>query len=172
MVILAGFSAFETVLQTWNPPKGQIRTFQTVWRPEEMPGRTAAYTPGRIGRPALDEAMNDLAILATGCTLKDLPGQNGAPVRVVVPWKYGFKSNKSIIKLELAPDMPRHLLEHDCFARIRFLTPTSTRTLPQTPALVAIQRTGAYGEAGRGRETFVVQRGYADQSLTCTKAWI
>ncbi len=57
----------------------------------------------------LDEAMNDLAILATGLYGKDLLPQNGAPVRLVVPWKYGFKSIKSIVKIELVAEQPTSL---------------------------------------------------------------
>ena len=54
----------------------------------------------------LDEAMHDLAILATGLYGKPLPPQDGAPIRLVVPWKYGFKSIKSIVKLDLVEEMP------------------------------------------------------------------
>ena len=54
----------------------------------------------------LDEAMHDLAILATGLYGKPLPPQDGAPIRLVVPWKYGFKSAKSIVKIDLVEEMP------------------------------------------------------------------
>jgi sulfoxide reductase catalytic subunit YedY len=54
----------------------------------------------------LDEAMQDLTLLATGIYGKNLLPQNGAPVRLVVPWKYGFKSIKSIVKIELVTEMP------------------------------------------------------------------
>jgi len=54
----------------------------------------------------LDEAMHDLTILATGLFDEPLPPQNGAPVRLVVPWKYGFKSIKSIVRISLVPDQP------------------------------------------------------------------
>ncbi len=57
-------------------------------------------------RTAADEAMHDLTILATGLYGRDLPPQNGAPVRLVVPWKYGFKSLKSIVKIDLVAEMP------------------------------------------------------------------
>lgn len=55
----------------------------------------------------LDEAMHDLTILATGLYGKDLPPQNGGPIRLVVPWKYGFKSIKSIVHIELMADQPQ-----------------------------------------------------------------
>jgi sulfoxide reductase catalytic subunit YedY len=54
----------------------------------------------------LDEAMHDLTILATGLYGEPLPPQNGAPIRLVVPWKYGFKSIKSIVRISLVPDQP------------------------------------------------------------------
>lgn len=56
-----------------------------------------------------DEAMNDLAILATGVYGKPLLPQNGAPIRLVVPWKYGFKSIKAIVKIDLVKDPPTSL---------------------------------------------------------------
>jgi sulfoxide reductase catalytic subunit YedY len=57
----------------------------------------------------MDEAMNDLALLSTGLYGKQLLPQNGAPVRLVVPWKYGFKSIKSIVKIDLVEEMPTSL---------------------------------------------------------------
>ena len=81
--------------------------FETLLDPEQMPGQKAdnfpwPYTEGL----RLDEAMHDLTILATGLYGKSLLPQNGAPIRVVIPWKYGFKSIKSIIKIELVTDQP------------------------------------------------------------------
>jgi sulfoxide reductase catalytic subunit YedY len=57
----------------------------------------------------MDEAMHDLTLLATGIYGKDLKPQNGAPIRLVVPWKYGFKSIKSIVKIDLVAEMPTSL---------------------------------------------------------------
>ena len=59
----------------------------------------------------IDEAMHPLAILAVGLYGKALPNQNGAPVRLVVPWKYGFKSIKSIVKIRFVEKQPPHDLE-------------------------------------------------------------
>ena len=81
--------------------------FETVYRPEEMPGQTSAwYNWPYIEGLTVDEAMNDLAIAATGLYGKDLLPQSGAPFRLVVPWKYGFKSIKSVVKIELTDKMP------------------------------------------------------------------
>lgn len=81
--------------------------FVSVMRPDEMPGQRMAILdwPYQEGL-RLDEAMNPLAIFATGMYGKPLTNQQGAPFRLVVPWKYGFKSIKSIVKIELVDTMP------------------------------------------------------------------
>jgi sulfoxide reductase catalytic subunit YedY len=90
-------------------PTSQARyvRFETLYDPGQMPGLSSPvldwpYVEGL----RLDEAMHDLTILATGVYGKELPPQNGAPVRLVVPWKYGFKSIKSIVKIDLVAEMP------------------------------------------------------------------
>ncbi len=81
--------------------------FETAYRPDEMPG--VAYPvlewPYREGL-RLDEAMHPLTIMATGIYGKTIPNQNGAPLRLVVPWKYGFKSIKSIVRITLTDTQP------------------------------------------------------------------
>ncbi|MBJ2152814.1 protein-methionine-sulfoxide reductase catalytic subunit MsrP [Paracoccus sp. IB05] len=89
-------------------PGAKYVAFETLYRPDEMPGQRG----GGISWPyveglRLDEAMNPLTILATGLYGADLPKQNGAPIRLVVPWKYGFKSIKSIVKITLTAEQPR-----------------------------------------------------------------
>lgn len=84
--------------------------FETVYRPEEMKGQSSAFYPWPYQEGLrLDEAMNDLTLLATGLYGEMMPNQNGAPIRLVVPWKYGFKSIKSIVKIELTDEMPETL---------------------------------------------------------------
>ena len=81
--------------------------FETLYRPEEMPGQTGGSFPyPYIEGLRLDEAMHPLTIMATGLYGEDLPKQNGAPLRLVVPWKYGFKSIKAIVKITLTDVMP------------------------------------------------------------------
>ena len=81
--------------------------FETLYDPEQMPGQSSKiYNWPYIEGLRMDEAMNDLAILATGIYGKPLLPQNGAPLRLVVPWKYGFKSIKSIVKIDLVDEMP------------------------------------------------------------------
>ena len=81
---------------------------ETLVRPEEMRGQRSGILdwPYREGL-RLDEAMHPLTILATGLYGEELPNQNGAPLRLVVPWKYGFKSIKSIVRITLVEDMPQ-----------------------------------------------------------------
>ncbi|EOS95616.1 protein-methionine-sulfoxide reductase catalytic subunit MsrP [Erwinia tracheiphila] len=91
--------------------------FQTLYAPDEMPGQRDRFIGGGIDYPyveglRLDEAMHPLTILTTGVYGKTLPPQNGAPVRLTVPWKYGFKGIKSIVKITLVRDMPPTTWNH------------------------------------------------------------
>lgn len=88
-------------------PSAKFVAFETLYRPDEMPGQNRPIIdwPYREGL-RLDEAMHPLTILATGLYSDPLPNQNGAPLRLVVPWKYGFKSIKSIVKITLTETQP------------------------------------------------------------------
>lgn len=88
-------------------PSAKYVEFETLLRPEEMPGQRRAILdwPYREGL-RLDEAMHPLTILATGLYGDPMPNQNGAPIRLVVPWKYGFKSIKSVVRINLVSDQP------------------------------------------------------------------
>lgn len=81
--------------------------FETANRPDEMPGVRVPVLdwPYREGL-RLDEAMHPLTMMATGIYGRDIPNQNGAPIRLVVPWKYGFKSIKSIVRMTLTAEEP------------------------------------------------------------------
>lgn len=89
-------------------PGARYVSFETLVRPDEMPGqrRPILDWPYREGL-RLDEAMHPLTILATGLYGEELPNQNGAPLRLVVPWKYGFKSIKSIVRISLVDRQPQ-----------------------------------------------------------------
>lgn len=81
--------------------------FETALRPDEMPGvRFPVLDWPYVEGLRLDEAMHPLTIMATGIYGKDIPNQNGAPLRLVVPWKYGFKSIKSVVKITLTDAEP------------------------------------------------------------------
>lgn len=81
--------------------------FETLHRPEEMPGqKTAVLEWPYVEGLRLDEAMHPLTLMATGIYGKPIPNQNGAPIRLVVPWKYGFKSIKSVVRITLTDKEP------------------------------------------------------------------
>jgi sulfoxide reductase catalytic subunit YedY len=83
--------------------------FETLVRPAEMPGQKGFFQPldwPYVEGLRLDEAMHPLTILAVGLYGETLPNQNGAPIRLVVPWKYGFKSIKSIVRISLVEKQP------------------------------------------------------------------
>ncbi len=81
--------------------------FETVMRPEEMPGlRVPVIDWPYVEGLRLDEAMHPLTMMATGIYGRDIPNQNGAPIRLVVPWKYGYKSIKSIVRITLTDKEP------------------------------------------------------------------
>ncbi len=79
--------------------------FEAIYDPEQMAGQNdQSYPWPYVEGLRLDEAMHELTILATGIYGKPLAPQSGAPIRLVVPWKYGFKSIKSIVKIDLVAD--------------------------------------------------------------------
>ena len=88
-------------------PSAKYVAFETALRPDEMPGvsRPVLDWPYVEGL-RLDEAMHPLTMMATGIYGRDIPKQNGAPMRLVVPWKYGFKSIKSIVRITLTEEEP------------------------------------------------------------------
>lgn len=102
-----GFPLASLLARVGVQPGAKYVAMQTLLRPEEMPGQRQ----GGIDWPyveglRLDEAMHPLTILASGLYGETLPNQSGAPLRLVVPWKYGFKSIKSIVKITLTDKMP------------------------------------------------------------------
>lgn len=105
-----GFSLGKLLAAASPTSDARYVRFETVMRPEAMPGQRDDYFRWPyVEGLRLDEAMNDLTILATGLYGKPMPPQNGAPLRLVVPWKYGFKSIKSIVAIDLVAEQPRSL---------------------------------------------------------------
>jgi sulfoxide reductase catalytic subunit YedY len=96
------------LLQKLQPTsRAKYVAFTTLLAPDQMPGqRTSVLDWPYVEGLRIDEAMNPLTILAVGLYGQVLPNQNGAPVRLVVPWKYGFKSIKSIVKVRLVEKQP------------------------------------------------------------------
>ncbi len=104
-----GFS-FNTIIKLVQPaPKAQFVAFESYFDPQQMPqakftGLDYPYVEGL----RLDEAMHPLALLCVGMYGETLPNQDGAPVRMVLPWKYGFKSIKSLVKIRFVEKQPRN----------------------------------------------------------------
>jgi methionine sulfoxide reductase catalytic subunit len=105
-----GFPLASLLKEVEPTSDAQFVRFETVYRPEEMPGQKSPFYPWPYQEGLrLDEAMHDLTLLATGLYGMPMPNPNGAPIRLVVPWKYGFKSIKSIVKIELVAEQPSTL---------------------------------------------------------------
>ena len=96
------------VLKRFGPTsRAKYVAFETVYRPEEMPGqRRRSLDWPYVEGLRIDEAMHPLSLLAVGLYGEELPNQNGAPIRLVVPWKYGFKSIKSIVSIAFTENEP------------------------------------------------------------------
>jgi sulfoxide reductase catalytic subunit YedY len=102
-----GFPVSRLLKEVEPTSQAKYVRFETLFDPEQMPGQNSRfYSWPYVEGLRMDEAMHDLTILATGLYGKDLLPQNGAPIRLVVPWKYGFKSIKSIVKIELVEFEP------------------------------------------------------------------
>jgi sulfoxide reductase catalytic subunit YedY len=136
--------------------------FETLVRPEEMPGQNSRLLewPYREGL-RLDEAMHPLTILATGLYGEAMPKQNGAPIRLMVPWKYGFKSIKSIVRISLVAEQPQatwNMLQPSEYGFYSNVNPTVDH--PRW-SQASERRIGAGLFAGR--QDTLMFNGYADQ---------
>jgi sulfoxide reductase catalytic subunit YedY len=105
----AGISLAEVIKRFEPQGSAKFVRFETIVRPIEMRGQRTANLPWPyIEGLRMDEAMNPLAILAIGLYGQPLLGQSGAPIRLVVPWKYGFKVVKSIVRMSFVEDQPQN----------------------------------------------------------------
>ena len=106
-----GFPLRDVIRRAEPTARAKYVQFTTLYDPEQMPGQRPGLLGSGLDWPyveglRLDEAMHPLAILAVGLYGEVLPNQNGAPIRLVVPWKYGFKSIKSIVKISFVERQP------------------------------------------------------------------
>ncbi len=105
-----GFPLASLLKEVEPTSEAKFVRFETVYRPDQMPGQKDPLYPWPYQEGLrIDEAMHDLTILATGLYGQPMPNPDGAPIRLVVPWKYGFKSIKSIVKIELVAEQPATL---------------------------------------------------------------
>ena len=102
-----GFSLSKILEKATPTSKGKFVEFTSVYDPEQMPGQRYPILkwPYKEGL-RIDEAIHPLTTLVTGLYNKELPNQNGAPLRLIIPWKYGFKSTKAIVNIKLVEKMP------------------------------------------------------------------
>jgi methionine sulfoxide reductase catalytic subunit len=103
-----GFPLGDFIKKCEPAPQARFVEFTTLYDPKQMPMQNERLLPWPyVEGLRLDEAMHPLALLAVGMYGEPLPPQNGAPLRLVVPWKYGFKSIKSIVKVRFTDKMPK-----------------------------------------------------------------
>ena len=102
-----GFQLSELLKEVEPTADAKYVRFETLLDPKKFPNQSSGLYPWPYQEGLrVDEAMNELTLLATGLYGKPLPAQDGAPLRLVVPWKYGFKSIKTIVKIELTDKQP------------------------------------------------------------------
>ena len=102
-----GISLGDIIKRVEPTANAKYLAFQTLFDPERMPGQRRPVVPWPyVEGLRMDEALHPLSILAVGLYGEELPNQNGAPLRLVVPWKYGFKCIKSIVKMSFVEEMP------------------------------------------------------------------
>src|SRR5437867_8755976 len=113
IVTSTGFRVLILIEKVSPRNEAKFIRFETFNRPEQAPGmqRLRDYPWPYFEGLRMDEAMNPLALVVSGIYGKPLPKQHGAPLRLVVPWKYGYKSIKSLVKIEFVSDQPKTFWE-------------------------------------------------------------
>ena len=154
-----GFSLASLLKEVEPTSDAKYVRFESVANRDEMPGlKSPFYTwPYQEGL-RLDEAMNDLATLATGLYGEPMPNQDGAPIRLVVPWKYGFKSIKSIVKIELVDYQPSTLWNDAAPNEYGFYSNVNPNVSHPRWSQASERRIGDLG-----RRPTLMFNGYADQ---------
>ncbi len=157
-----GFPLSDLLARVGVQPGAKYVAFETLVRPEEMPGQRLPildwpYVEGL----RLDEAMHPLTIMATGLYGEAMPNQNGAPIRLVVPWKYGFKSIKSVVRISLTDTQPPATWNIQNPREYGFYSNVNPEVDHPRWSQASERRVGAGLFAGR-QETLMFN-GYADQ---------
>jgi sulfoxide reductase catalytic subunit YedY len=154
-----GFPLAELLKEVEPTSDAKYVRFEALLDQQQMPGQQSPYFDWPyVEGLRLDEAMHDLTLLATGLYGKDLPPQNGAPLRLVVPWKYGFKSIKAVVKIDLVADQPTSLWMAAAPSEYGFYANVNPAVDHPRWSQAAERR---LGEAGR-RKTLLFN-GYEDQ---------
>ena len=140
--------------------------FETVVRPEEMPGQSGVFQSldwPYVEGLRLDEARNPLTLLAVGLYGETLPNQNGAPIRLVVPWKYGFKGIKSIVRITLTDKQPVNTWQATNSQEYGFYANVNPAVDHPRWSQATERRIGEGGFFGSNRHPTLPFNGYADQ---------
>jgi sulfoxide reductase catalytic subunit YedY len=155
----AGYSLSRLLDRVEPTGKAKYVAFETLLDPERMPGqRTATLDWPYVEGLRLDEAMHPLTLLASGLYGRELPSSNGAPLRLVVPWKYGFKGIKSIVKITLTDVQPETTWNSAAPREYGFFSNVNPQVAHPRWSQATEQR---IGESGR-RPTLMFN-GYAEQ---------
>ncbi len=155
----AGFSLSRLLERVEPLSDAKYVAFQTLLDPKRMPGQKKdvldwPYVEGL----RMDEAMHPLTILASGLYGRELPPQNGAPLRLVIPWKYGFKGIKSIVKITLLPTKPKTTWNASAPNEYGFFANVNPQVDHPRWSQATEQRIGVFGR----RDTLMFN-GYAEQ---------
>ncbi len=140
--------------------------FETVVRPSQMPGQSGLFQSLNwpyIEGLRLDEARHPLTLLAVGLYGETLPNQNGAPIRLVVPWKYGFKGIKSIVRITLTDKQPLNTWKATNSQEYGFYANVNPEVDHPRWSQASERRIGEGGFFGANRRPTLPFNGYADQ---------
>lgn len=149
-------------------PQGSAKyvAFETVVRPEEMPGQAGFFQSldwPYVEGLRMDEARHPLTLLAVGLYGETLPNQNGAPVRLVVPWKYGFKGIKSIVRITLTDQQPKNTWQITNPQEYGFYANVNPAVDHPRWSQATERRIGESGFFGANRHPTLPFNGYADE---------
>jgi sulfoxide reductase catalytic subunit YedY len=153
-----GFPLSRLLEQVEPTSSARYVAFQTLLDPERMPGqKTDVLFWPYVEGLRIDEAMHPLTILAIGLYGRELPAQNGAPLRLVVPWKYGFKGIKSIVKISLVAKEPPTTWAESAPSEYGFFANVNPQVAHPRWSQATEQR------IGEGRRPTLLFNGYAEQ---------
>ena len=154
-----GFSLGKLLEKVEPTSQARYVAFQTLFDPNRMPNqRTGVLEWPYVEGLRLDEAMHPLTILATGMYDETLPPQDGAPIRLVVPWKYGFKSIKSVVKITLVADEPPTTWNIEAPSEYGFYSNVNPNVPHPRWSQATERRIGEYG-----RRNTLLFNGYGEQ---------
>jgi len=161
-----GFPLADLVKRVEPLGSAKYVAFETAYRPDEMPG-VDSFLPvlewPYVEGLRLDEAMNPLTILAVGLYGETLPNQNGAPIRLVVPWKYGFKGIKAITKISFVEKQPPTSWQQQAANEYGFYANVNPEVDHPRWSQATERRIGEGGFLGSGRRPTLPFNGYGEE---------